>query len=394
MEDEEEQLDQLLFSLSDANGQEPASQSSARSVSPAAGICASSHLGEPESSTKKSSQGNSHPNGNESEDSMFEDMQSHQPDAPSQAIPYRRVVKRKLPESAPLDNTRQSHMSTEAISDANQPLLLNSSNKKRITDPQENAVRLTEEDFEKTSAMTEPLAINVKNTTLGKVMLSSVRSLPNISVVVGPPDSADEYEWSDSGLTPPTSPEGGAETFPLHISAEARHMAVTEPEPILEAIRHMSILPESSRTHFTTREGSTSAATRLPARQASSMSPDLTLPWRPEASQHAQDRQPNTPPKVEVQRAAPLVQAGAKAVKKGARKVRIPWSAREVDALEAGLEKFGWGQWLGIKKLNYVILKDRDNVAIKDKARNEALRRQKERIPLGPYCGCPFIADA
>jgi hypothetical protein len=39
-------------------------------------------------------------------------------------------------------------------------------------------------------------------------MLSSVRSLPQISVVVGPPDSADEYEWSDSGLTPPTSPEG------------------------------------------------------------------------------------------------------------------------------------------------------------------------------------------
>jgi hypothetical protein len=84
----------------------------------------------------------------------------------------------------------------------------------------------------------------------------------------------------------------------------------------------------------------------------------------------------------------------AKPVKYGRRKTRIPWSTREVDALEAGLDQLGWGQWQAIKKLNFNILKDRDNVAIKDKARNEALRRQKERIPLGPYCGCPFIADA
>ncbi|KAI8582058.1 hypothetical protein K450DRAFT_228821 [Umbelopsis ramanniana AG] len=403
MEEEEERLDQLLFALSDANGQAPATQSSARSYSPAAGIGAttSSHvdLGEPESSTKNSNQGNIHPSGNEREDSIFEDMPSHQPDAPTQPIPQRRVVKRKLPESSLFDNTRQSHLSTEATSHANEPLFLNnsSSNKKRITDPQEDAVRLTEEDFEKTSVMNEPLATNVKSTALGKIMLSSVRSLPNISVVVGPPDSADEYEWSDSGLTPPTSPEGGAETFPLHISAEARQMTVTEPEPeyIREAIRNMSILPESSRTHVATgnREGSTAAAanaTRLPAREASSTSTDLTLSWRPETSQ--QERT-NPPPKVEVHRAPP-VNTGARPVKKGSRKVRIPWSTREVDALEAGLEVLGWGQWLAIKKLNYTILKDRDNVAIKDKARNEALRRQKERIPLGPYCGCPFIADA
>jgi hypothetical protein len=81
-------------------------------------------------------------------------------------------------------------------------------NKRRITDPQPNAVRLTEKDFDKPSIIDEPLATNVKNTSIGKILLSNVRSLPNISVVVGPPDSADEYEWSDSGLTPPSSPEG------------------------------------------------------------------------------------------------------------------------------------------------------------------------------------------
>jgi hypothetical protein len=37
-------------------------------------------------------------------------------------------------------------------------------------------------------------------------------------------------------------------------------------------------------------------------------------------------------------------------------------------------------------------LKDRDSVALKDKARNEATRRQKQNVPLGPYSGCPFIA--
>jgi hypothetical protein len=184
-------------------------------------------------------------------------------------------------------------------------------------------------------------------------------------------------------------------------------MSVTEPEPeyIREAIRHMSIIPESSRTNYASGnwEGSTAAtnATRFPAGEEPSMPPDLTLPWQRETSHHVEHKRPNPPPpaipKVEVLRAPPVNTGSSnmtRPVKTGSRKVRIPWSTREVDALEAGLEQLGWGQWLAIKKLNYNILKDRDNVAIKDKARNEALRRQKERIPLGPYCGCPFIADA
>jgi hypothetical protein len=73
------------------------------------------------------------------------------------------------------------------------------------------------------------------------------------------------------------------------------------------------------------------------------------------------------------------------------RKMRMVWSTLELEALESGLEMLGWGQWVKIKKLHYEVLKNRDNVALKDKARNEALRRQKENVPLGPYSGCPYI---
>lgn len=74
------------------------------------------------------------------------------------------------------------------------------------------------------------------------------------------------------------------------------------------------------------------------------------------------------------------------------RKVKTFWSPQELDALESGLETHGWGHWAAIKRHNPTILKDRDSVALKDKARNEATRRQKQNVPLGPYSGCPFIA--
>ena len=117
MEEEEDRLDQLLFALSDVNGQEPATQSSARSPSPSAEVSttAPSHVDieQPESSTKNPShQEQPHQNGNESEDSVFEDMESHQPDAPAPSAPQRRLVKRKLPESLLFDHTRQSRLST------------------------------------------------------------------------------------------------------------------------------------------------------------------------------------------------------------------------------------------------------------------------------------------
>lgn len=74
-----------------------------------------------------------------------------------------------------------------------------------------------------------------------------------------------------------------------------------------------------------------------------------------------------------------------------ARKIRTMWTGPEIDALEDGLEREGWGRWAAIKALHREILKDRGSVALKDKARNEATRRHKENIPLGPYCGCPHF---
>ncbi|KAH8553837.1 hypothetical protein BGW37DRAFT_235019 [Umbelopsis sp. PMI_123] len=185
----------------------------------------------------------------------------------------------------------------------------------------------------------------------------------------------------------------GAETFPVHIPAAVRQMSAAEPESehIRAAIRQMSMADSlPSRVPADIRRSSVAAgnAIRSSTRGKMSVSPDFSQPRRPETSHHAEQKQnfsPSTIPRDEPRRAP---------FKTGKRKVRIPWSSRELDALESGLDLLGWGQWMDIKKLNYNILKDRDNVAIKDKARNEALRRQKERIPLGPYCGCPFIADS
>jgi hypothetical protein len=79
---------------------------------------------------------------------------------------------------------------------------------RRLISPQPDAVRLTTADFENNTSQEDPLAANVKATKMRKTVESSIRTLPKISIVVGPPDSADEYEWSDTGLTPPASPEG------------------------------------------------------------------------------------------------------------------------------------------------------------------------------------------
>lgn len=76
-----------------------------------------------------------------------------------------------------------------------------------MTDAQDDAVRLTEQDFEG-ATFGATIEQNVIASEYGRPMLSNIRQLPTVSLVVGPPDSADEYEWSDSGLTPPTSPEG------------------------------------------------------------------------------------------------------------------------------------------------------------------------------------------
>jgi hypothetical protein len=76
--------------------------------------------------------------------------------------------------------------------------LHNSQPQSRITDAQVDAVRLTEDDFDNVAP----------EMALERNVVASESGRPIVSLVVGPPDSADEYEWSDSGLTPPTSPEG------------------------------------------------------------------------------------------------------------------------------------------------------------------------------------------
>ncbi|KAH8553838.1 hypothetical protein BGW37DRAFT_234990 [Umbelopsis sp. PMI_123] len=116
MEEEEERLDELLFALSDANGLEPASQSSVRSKSPPPRISAVSSSrvqnGQPESSSIITSHVETHHNGVEPEDSMFENMEIHESEIPLPVQPPRKKVKRQLPESLPHDITRRSGLPT------------------------------------------------------------------------------------------------------------------------------------------------------------------------------------------------------------------------------------------------------------------------------------------
>lgn len=80
---------------------------------------------------------------------------------------------------------------------------------RRLIDRQPDAVRLTTADFESTDITTvDTLAANVRAMEAGEILVSNVRTLPQLTIKVGPPVDADEYEWTDTGLTPPSSPEG------------------------------------------------------------------------------------------------------------------------------------------------------------------------------------------
>jgi hypothetical protein len=69
----------------------------------------------------------------------------------------------------------------------------------------------------------------------------------------------------------------------------------------------------------------------------------------------------------------------------GSRAARRPFSAREVQALQEGLSKFG-KQWsLILSKYKNVFEPCRSNVDLKDKARNEKKRLQRARKPLGVW---------
>jgi hypothetical protein len=63
---------------------------------------------------------------------------------------------------------------------------------------------------------------------------------------------------------------------------------------------------------------------------------------------------------------------------------RIEWTQEELEELEEGMKKFGTN-WTLILSMSSGALKNRTNVQLKDKARNEKRRREREGIPLGIF---------
>lgn len=63
---------------------------------------------------------------------------------------------------------------------------------------------------------------------------------------------------------------------------------------------------------------------------------------------------------------------------------RIEWTQEELEELEEGMKKFGTN-WTLILNMSSGPLKNRTNVQLKDKARNEKRRREREGIPLGVF---------
>ncbi|RIA98828.1 hypothetical protein C1645_812319 [Glomus cerebriforme] len=63
---------------------------------------------------------------------------------------------------------------------------------------------------------------------------------------------------------------------------------------------------------------------------------------------------------------------------------RIEWTQEELDELEEGMKKFGTN-WTLILSMSNGPLNHRTNVQLKDKARNEKRRREREGIPLGVF---------
>jgi hypothetical protein len=69
-------------------------------------------------------------------------------------------------------------------------------------------------------------------------------------------------------------------------------------------------------------------------------------------------------------------------------KKRIFWTHLELEALENGMKEFGT-QWARILRMyggNHGPLRNRSAVQLKDKARNEKLRRIKSKQDLGVFC--------
>lgn len=62
----------------------------------------------------------------------------------------------------------------------------------------------------------------------------------------------------------------------------------------------------------------------------------------------------------------------------------VKWTQEELDELEKGMKKFGTN-WSLILNMAEGPLKTRTTVQLKDKARNEKRRREKEKISLGVF---------
>ncbi|KAG2183792.1 hypothetical protein INT43_006803 [Umbelopsis isabellina] len=292
-------------------------------------------------------------------DDMFENMEGDNPEYLAQLSQERKRPKRTLPPFSSQGitfNDRQYNTQISASSDVygRQPsptILHNSQVSNRMTDAQADAVRLTEQDFDgATSEAT--MERNVIASEHGRPMLSNIRQLPTVSLIVGPPDSADEYEWSDSGLTPPTSPEGNLFITIYHVGITCKQ-------------------PTRSHFHF---KGEPNDLNLAPVALSDTSNPPRFISVKQE------NNLITAPP---AHRTAPVPTRSAP------RKIRTLWTGPEIDALEDGLEREGWGRWAAIKAMHSELLKDRGSVALKDKARTEATRRHRENIPLGPYCGCP-----
>ena len=69
-------------------------------------------------------------------------------------------------------------------------------------------------------------------------------------------------------------------------------------------------------------------------------------------------------------------------------KKRIFWTPLELEALENGMKEYGtqWARILRSYGGNHGPLRNRNAVQLKDKARNEKLRRIKSNLDLGVFC--------
>ncbi|KAI8075890.1 uncharacterized protein B0P05DRAFT_546822 [Gilbertella persicaria] len=78
------------------------------------------------------------------------------------------------------------------------------------------------------------------------------------------------------------------------------------------------------------------------------------------------------------------INSNASPFKHTSRKAPVPWTPEEIDALEMGLIQYKSRKWSDILKA-YPVLKNRGQGQLKDKARSEIKRRERDGIDLGGF---------